>query len=108
MMGGAAGGSQMMGGSQGSGSGSKIDVQYVIKKCPDTMHCMTTCPLGYRLGGEGKDGCPICSCLGKQGETMQGLPHQNTLNGLGNLQKGKNTRKTAPQVKESKFIVFDI
>jgi hypothetical protein len=92
MMGGAAGGNPM-GGSTSGGTGSKIDVQYVIKKCPDTMHCMTTCPQGYRLGGDGKDGCPLCTCLGKQGEIMQGLPHQNTIQGLGNLHKGKKTGK---------------
>ncbi|XP_048751348.2 uncharacterized protein LOC125663075 [Ostrea edulis] len=97
MMGGSAGGNPMAG-STNSGTGSKIDVQYVMKKCPNTMHCMTTCPQGYRLGGEGKDGCPLCTCLGKQGEVMQGLPHQNTLQGLGNLQKGKKTGKQTEQI----------
>lgn len=101
MMGGSAGGNPMAG-STNSGTGSKIDVQYVMKKCPNTMHCMTTCPQGYRLGGEGKDGCPLCTCLGKQGEVMQGLPHQNTLQGLGNLQKGKKTGKQTEQI-ESEY-----
>lgn len=109
MMGGSAGGGQLTGGSLGGGSsGSKLDVQYIIKKCPETMHCMTTCPLGYRLGGQGKDGCPLCTCLGKQGETMQGLPHQNTLNGLGNLPKGKTKGKIEPSGQKEKLSKFSL
>lgn len=69
---------------------------------------MTTCPLGYRLGGQGKDGCPLCTCLGKQGETMQGLPHQNTLNGLGNLPKGKTEGKIEPSGQKEKLSKFSL
>ncbi|KAK3094756.1 hypothetical protein FSP39_005778 [Pinctada imbricata] len=65
----------------GGGSGGKLDVQTIIKKCPTTMKCMTTCPSGYQLGGADKDGCPKCTCLGKETEVMTGLPHQETLNG---------------------------
>ncbi|KAJ8311383.1 LOW QUALITY PROTEIN: hypothetical protein KUTeg_010738 [Tegillarca granosa] len=43
----------------------------------DSMHCMTTCPMGYQLGGEDTNGCPTCTCLGSTGEIMTGLPHQN-------------------------------
>jgi len=39
----------------------KPGIYSVLKHCPDTVHCMTTCKNGYTLDGE-STGCPRCSC----------------------------------------------
>lgn len=40
---------------------TKPGIYSVLKHCPDTVHCMTTCRNGYILDG-GSTGCPGCSC----------------------------------------------
>ncbi|CAC5379225.1 unnamed protein product [Mytilus coruscus] len=79
------GGSNGLAGLQGKGN---VDVSHIIKNCPETMHCMGQCPMGYQLAEADENGCPKCSCLTGKGETMQGLPHQNQINGQGQLGKG--------------------
>ena len=46
---------------------TKPGIYSVLKHCPDTVHCMTTCRNGYILDG-GSTGCPRCSC-------NQGMKH---------------------------------
>lgn len=68
---------------------ANVDPSFIIKNCPETMHCMGQCPMGYQLKEADEKGCPSCSCLGAKGETMQGLPHQNQIFGQGQVGKGQ-------------------
>lgn len=41
---------------------SKTETVTLLKQCPATFNCMTSCKEGYTLGSAGRDGCPACTC----------------------------------------------
>ncbi|XP_052084309.1 major surface-labeled trophozoite antigen 417-like isoform X2 [Mytilus californianus] len=54
---------------------SKTETVTLLKQCPATFNCMTSCKEGYTLGSAGRDGCPACTCATVQKQTCNDCHH---------------------------------